>query len=141
MFIIMAPMQKLLTHIVCAFLMVIIWNSGASASPFHKHEKNASLTVSKTGHHVCEMKHSHDGLICPHLQNKNENHKECHIGPDCGGLPLGATPSSIDYSKNLLSFFNNSSLTITNKAESIFSFVSIYKYDFPFQLDPPPKLL
>lgn len=142
-FIIIASMRRILTGISCAFLVLIIWISGAEASPFHqhKHETKSSSIGSHKDHHVCPMKHHQKGLPCPHTQSKKNKHKEFHISSDCNGLPVGSIPTSTDLSKNLFSVLSNSSLTITGKKEKVVRLVPIYKYSFSFQLDPPPKFL
>lgn len=126
-----------------AFLVFLVWTSGASASPFHEHEhgkKGASVEVSKA-QHACPMNHAQKGLPCPHIQSKKGNSKECQIAPDCGGAPLGSIPASVNLSKNLLSIFDLSSLTPADKTESLFYSSSSYQFNFSSPLDHPPKSL
>lgn len=128
--------------IACIFLFfgVLVWTSGASASPFHHHEKKAHVLESATVQHACPLKHHEKVLPCPHVKSKKDNN-ERQIAPDCGGSSTASIPASVNFSKNLL-FVSDSSLIVAEDQTDSFSLKSPrHKFFLPFQLDHPPKSL
>jgi hypothetical protein len=133
-------MRERSTGLFCALLMLLLWVSAASASPFHHHEKKGHAFETHKAGHACPMNHHQKGLPCPHAQNKKDG-KEYQIAPDCGGSPLASIPTSVDFSKNL-SFVSDSSLPMADDTADGFILKSLrHKFSLSFLLDHPPKSL
>ena len=149
-------MRKVTLGIFCAFLMLLLWASGAVASPFHDHKgmsaalesnspfhphkKTGSTLENKIDRRFCQLKHHQKGLPCPH----EKNHKKSEglvIGTDCGGKPSGSAPVSVDFSKNLFVDLNLSLPDLGKKPESFIPYSSAHKFSLSLQIDHPPKFL
>ena len=149
-------MQKLPSGIFCAFLMLLLWASGAVASPFHhhkgmslalesnspfhQHEKTDSTLESKNDRRFCLLKHHQKGLPCPHEKNHKKG-KGLAIKTDCGGQPSGSVPSSVDFSKNLFMDLNISLFSLNENLGNFVPFSSAHKFSLSLQVDHPPKFL
>ena len=133
-------MRDKFTGILCALIVLLVWASAASASPFHHHEKNGPALESHKAGHACPVNHHQKGLPCPHNQSKKDG-EECQIAPDCGGSPLASIPTTAGFAKNLISV---SELSLTGSGDKADRFIlkSLrYKFSLSFQLDHPPKSL
>jgi len=130
--------------ITCIFLFfgVLVWTSGAGASPFHhhEHEKGDSVLKSATVQHACPLKHHEKVLPCPHVKSKKDNN-ERQIAPDCGGSPTASIPASVNFSKNLLFVSDSSLIVAEDQTDGINLKSPRHKFFLPFQLDHPPKSL
>ena len=149
-------MRKVTSGIICAFLMLLLWASGACASPFHHKEKMSSGPAiaspfhkhgrmspsleSKKDRQVCLLEHHQKGLPCPHENNQNNN-KRPEIRTDCGGKPFGSIPTSVDFSKNLFFALKIPSLTLDDNLGKLFPLSPGYKFYLPLQIDHPPKFI
>ena len=149
-------MRKVTSGIFCAFLMLLLWASGAVASPvhhhkvmspalkshspFHQHEKAGSTLESINDRRFCLLKHHQKGLPCPH-EKTHKKSKELAIGTDCGGKSSGSVPFSVDFSKNLFVDLNISLLGLNEKLDNFVLFSSAHKFSLSLQIDHPPKFL
>jgi hypothetical protein len=133
-------MREKFTVIFCAMVVLLIWASAASASPFHHHEKHGPALDSHKAGHACPINHHQKGLPCPHEQSKKDG-KECQIAPDCGGLPFASVPASAGFSKNLFSVSESNLNRAEDKADGFILKSPRHKFSLSFQLDHPPKSL
>ena len=147
-------MRKVTSGIFCAFLMLLLWASGAVASPFHhhkgmrlalesnspfhQHEKTGSALENKIDRKFCLLKHHQKGLPCPH-ENNHKKGKGLVIGTDCGGKPSGSIPTSVDFSKNFFVNLNRSLLSMNEYSDNFDLFSSTHKFSLSLQIDHPPK--
>jgi len=149
-------MPNVILRNICAFLILVLWASGASASSLHQHEKMSSTQASvspfqkhaemsptlksEKGHLVCLLKNHQKGLPCPHSKN-HKKHKGFVIESDCNGKHAGSIPTSLDFSKNLFFAFKVTSLTLDNNPGMFFPLSPGYRFYLPLQIDHPPKFL
>ena len=149
-------MRKVTSGVFCVILVLLLWASGAVASPFHQHkgmslalesnspfhqhEKMGSALESKNGQQVCLLEHHQKGIPCPHKKNPKMG-KGLIIGTDCGGKPFGSVPISVDFSKNLFVDLNISLLSLNENLGNFVLFSSAYIFSHSLQIDHPPKFL
>ncbi len=124
----------LFIHIV--FFALLFCASLASADQKH-HKSHGFASKHKMADHACPLNHSHPGLPCPH-STKHQGKPGCHIGVDCGGLPLTAIPIP-NISKN--QFIGNYSIPLTKKDSYSIPFFKIPVFEFIYSdpLDHPPR--
>ncbi len=149
-------MRKVISHIFCVFLMLLLWTCGAVASsshhhkgmssapeshsPFHQHKKNSSVLESKNDRRFCPLEHHQKGLPCPHEKRRKPG-EGLAIGTDCGGVPSGSFPISVDFSKNLFLDLNLSLFGCNEYSADWVLYSSAYKFSLSHPIDHPPKFL
>ncbi len=150
-------MRKVTSQIFCAFLMLLLWASGAVAStshhhkgmgsaleshsPFHQHQASGSAVESENDHRrLCRLKHHQKGLPCPH-EKKHIPGEGLAIGTDCGGMPSGSFPISVDFSKNLFFDLNLSLFGCNENSADWVLYTSTYTFSLSHPIDHPPKFL